>query len=495
MARFQARLALSAALAIAGCVGPDFHRPAPPATDRYQPHPPVSTDPAQRYVQGLDIPGQWWTLFHSAALNRLITESLAANPTLDAAEAALRQARDAVYAQEGSYLPSVSADFGPSRTKTATRSLSVASGNGSPYFSLWTGEVTVSYTPDLFGLNRRTVEGLAAASDAARYQLEASYLTLTSNLVLAAINEASLRAQIDATMRTIAVQTELLGILEQQRTLGQISEVDVLAQKAALAQTEAGLPPLRRQFDQQRDALAVLAGRRPDQDVAAQFVLADITLPVELPVSLPASLISQRPDILVAEADLHGASAAVGVAIANRLPMLNLTAAAGTQANHFQDMFASGNGFWAIAATVSEPIFDAGTLLHKERAARAALDQAKAQYRSTVLAALQNVADSLAALQSDGDAVRTARNAADAAQASLKLVRLQLELGQVAYALVLNAEQTAQTTTVTLAAARAAQLSDTAALFAALGGGWWHRQDSKVADPRGDSPLGVLGLN
>jgi len=213
-----------------------------------------------------------------------------------------------------------------------------------------------------------------------------------------------------------------------------------------------------------------------------------------LPVSIPAALVDQRPDIRQAEENLHAASAAVGIAVAARLPVLNLTAAGGTQANFFRDLFSPGNGFWTLAATMTEPVFDGGTLLHRERGARAAFNQAKAQYRSTTLSAFQNVADSLAALQADASAVQAAWGSAHAAAESLKLVHLQVETGQVAYLAVLNAEQTALQAELTLVQARALRLADTAALFQALGGGWWNRKDVQVEDVTGDDPLAVLGI-
>ena len=487
--------ALTAMLLSSCAVGPDYKRPAPPAANNYLPGREKVPDSAQAFVRGQDIPGQWWALFHSPALNTLIDRAMAASPTLAAAQASLRQARETVYAQEGSYLPSLTATFEPSRNKTATRSVSIASANGSPYYTLFTAELGVSYTPDVFGANRRQVENYVALSQQQRFELEAAYLTLTSNIVAAAINEASLRGQIVATQQIIAAETDLLGVLQKQYALGQIAQVDVLAQQAALAQAASALPPLLRQLDQQRDALAVLVGAAPDQVLPQIFTLDNLQLPRQLPVSIPADLINQRPDIRQAEENLHAASALVGVAIANRLPVLNLTAEGGSQANHFQQLFAPGNGFWTLAASVTEPVFDGGTLLHKARAAWAALDQAKAQYRSTTLSAFQNVADSLAALQADARAVQAAVTAAEAAAATLKIVRLQVSLGQASYLSILNAEQTELQGDITLIQARASRLADSAALFQALGGGWWHRHDVQVRDIDGDDALAVVGVH
>jgi NodT family efflux transporter outer membrane factor (OMF) lipoprotein len=338
------------------------------------------------------------------------------------------------------------------------------------------------------------VENLVAQTDSQRFQLEAAYLTLTSNLVTATINEASLRAQIRATQQIIAAETDLLSVLRKQYDLGQVAQVDVLAQQAALAQARATLPPLQKQLDQQRDALSSLLGQPPDQLISEHFALDDISLPKELPVSVPAALVNQRPDIRQAEANLHAACANVGVAVANRLPLLNLTAEGGSQSNYFNQLFASGNGFWTIAASITQPVFDGGNLLHKARAARAALEQAEASYRATTLSAFQNVADSLAALQADSDSVAAATVAAQSAETTLQIVRLQVSLGQVAYLGILNAQQTALQAELSLVQAKATRLTDTAALFQALGGGWWHRDDAHIKDLRGNDPLAVVGV-
>jgi outer membrane protein TolC len=195
-----------------------------------------------------------------------------------------------------------------------------------------------------------------------------------------------------------------------------------------------------------------------------------------------------------AEAQLHSASAQVGVAIANRLPSLTLTAEGGSESNFFRDLFASGNGFWTIAAAVTQPVFDGGTLLHRARGARAALEQAQAQYVATTLSAFQNVADTLHALQSDADSLAAAMAGLNAAEQSLNIVRLQVKLGQIAYLGILNAQQTALQARLTAIQATASRLADTAALFQALGGGWWNRNDLQVTDLKGDRVLGILGV-
>lgn len=478
------------ALAASGCaVGPDFQRPQPPSVQGYTPEPlPASTaaadDPfggAQHFDTGKDIEGEWWHLLHSAPLDALVAQALKANPTLEAAQAALRQAQENVYAQRGQYFPTVSAGLSASRNLTPVAAVSPAAASGKPYYSLITPELNVSFVPDVFGANRRTVESLEAQAENQRFELEATYLTLTSNVVAAAVQEASLRGQVAATQEIIKQEIDLLVILRRQLALGQVAGSDVAAQEAALAQAQQALPPLQKQLAQQRDLLTALAGRFPSQEVAEQFDLAGLQLPLDLPVSLPGKLIEQRPDVRAAEESMHSASALIGVAVAARLPQITLTANLGNSANTAANMFTPGTNFWTIAGGLTAPIFDAGTLLHKQRAAQAAFDQAAAQYRSTVLTAFQNVADALRALQADADALNAAVAAERAASRSLDIVRRQLDLGQVAYLALLNAQNAYQQTRLALVQAEANRLADTAALFQALGGGWWNRADVATA--------------
>jgi len=476
---------------VAGCtVGPDFQRPPPPQATSYTPAKlPAQTasadapeGAAQRFVTDMDVAGQWWTLFRSEPLNALITQALQRNPNLAAAQAALRQAREEVYAQRGQYFPTVTAGLSASRNLTPIAALSPASASGNPYYSLITPQLSVSFVPDVFGANRRTVESLAAQAENQRFQLEATYLTLTTNVIAAAVQEASLRGQIAATEAIIRDEADLLGILQRQLALGQVAGSDVALQEAAQAQARQVLPPLQKQLAQQRDLLTALTGGYPSEEVAAQFDVESLQLPVDLPVSLPAKLVAQRPDIRAAEAALHATSAQVGVAVAARLPQITLTAELGNSTNSVANLFTPGTNFWTVAGGLTAPLFDAGTLLHKQRAAEAAFDQAAAQYRGTALAALQNVADSLHALQSDADALAAAVAAEQAASRSLAITRRQLQLGQVAYLALLNAEQTYQQARLALVQAQAGRLADTAALFQSLGGGWWNRTDVSNGD-------------
>src|SRR5580658_294052 len=473
------------ALLAAGCaVGPNFRKPAPPEVSTYTAEPLATTAAAanvtgggsQRFNPDADIPADWWTLFHSRPLNDLIEQSLRKNPDLKAAQAALTAAWEDVLAQRGGYYPSLSASFSASRQRQSGI-LAPALSNNVLQYNLFTPEVAVSYVPDVFGLNRRTVESLQAQEQAARFQMIATYTTLTSNVVVTAIQAGAIRSQIDATRQVIDLNSRMLEILRYQLEKGYASGLDVAAQESQLAQVQALLPPLLKQSAQLRDALAALTGVYPSQAPADDFELSSLKLPQDLPVSLPAALVEQRPDVLQAQANLHAASARVGVAIANRLPNLMLTANAGSTALAMNQLFTSGTGFWGLGASATAPLFEGGTLLHQERAAKADYLQAAEQYRSTVLTACQNVADTLAALEQDAAALEAAARAADAAKVTLDLAQRQWQTGYAGYLALLNAEQAYQQALSALVQAQANRFADTAALFQALGGGWWHRPD------------------
>ncbi|MFZ0498022.1 MAG: efflux transporter outer membrane subunit [Steroidobacteraceae bacterium] len=491
-------IALSLLPLIAACeVGPQYHRPSLPRSQAYSPSslptstasaPGVVVGAAQRFDAASAISAQWWTLFRSPALNALIERSLAANPTVDAAVAALKEAQENVYAQRGYFYPTVQVSYQAERTKlsgnTASSSAPGVQGNGeniSPLgpaqpvtYNFHTALLTVGYVPDVFGLNHRQVESLQAQADAARFQLEAAYVTLASNVVAAAVQEASMCAQIAAVQAIIGSSQRSLQILRNQRRLGYAARLDVAQQELALAQARALLPPLTRQLEQTRDLIRVLAGNAPDQDVPETFTLATLHLPRQLPLSLPSQLIEQRPDVLAAEEQVRAASAQVGVAVANRLPQFSLSAALGGQATHITQMFWNSGTFWSVLGSAAQPLFDAGTLKHRQRAAEQALAQAAAQYRSTVLTAFQNVADSLHALYADADGLRSAVVVERAARITLQVTQEQFRAGYANGLAVLTAQQAHQQAVIGLVQAQATRLGDTAALFQALGGGWWN---------------------
>jgi NodT family efflux transporter outer membrane factor (OMF) lipoprotein len=480
---------------LAGCaVGPDFVQPAAPDVTRYTHESPAtrtsSTDikfgQSQRFVNGRDIPADWWRVFRSRALNTLVEKSLAANPNLQSTIAALRAAKEGVYAQQGKYFPLVQANFSPSRQETSAV-IAPTPTSGASVFNLMTAQVAVTYTFDTWGLNRRTVESLQGVADSQRFQIEAAYLTLTSNVVLAAVQEASLRAQIDATNSIIAANSKMLDILRNQFTQGYANRSDVAAQEAALAQVQATLPPLRKALAIQRDLISALAGRLPSQEPRETFRLADLRMPTDLPVSLPAELVRQRPDVRSAEEALHTASANIGVAIANMLPSLTIAANRGYTAADLASLFAGPNIFWTVAGSATQTVFDGFNLLHTERASQALYEQAAWNYRTTVVGAFQNVADSLRAIQNDADALKAARDFEKAAKVSLDLAQQQMQTGNANVLLLLNAQVTYENAVIQLVTAQANRVSDTAALYQALGGGWWNR----VAPPAPEQKFDV----
>jgi NodT family efflux transporter outer membrane factor (OMF) lipoprotein len=481
----QFAAASAMALVAAGCaVGPDFQRPAPPPVKSYTAEPlPAHPSPAeaasgesQQFVEGRDIPAQWWALFHSPALNQLVERALKANPNLQAAQATLRQAQENVDAAKGTLFPAVNANGSVVRQQTNGAQFGQP-GNPGSLFTLYNASVSVTYGIDLFGVARRTLESLGAQEEFERFELEGAYLTLTSNVVTTAVQEASLRAQIAAIREIIDAESQQLDMLQNQFNVGGVSLSSVLAQKTTLAQTRASLPQLEKQLALIRNQLATLAGYFPSENEVEAFDLEMLQLPQELPVSLPSNLVEQRPDIRAAESQLHAASAQIGVATANMFPQLTISGSAGSVATSAGNLFSSGSGVWSVGANLVQPLFHGGTLLHQRRAALAAYDSAAAQYRSVVLSAFHDVADVLDALQSDAGIVQAQMLAEQSATDSLDITRKQYQIGAVSYLALLNAQQAYQQTRIALAQARASRYADTAALFQSLGGGWWNRGD------------------
>jgi NodT family efflux transporter outer membrane factor (OMF) lipoprotein len=479
-------------MALTACaVGPDFHRPETPKTNTYTAKAlpektaaaPVAGGDVQRFVFGQDIPAQWWLVFHSDALDQLIRQALADSPTLAAAQAALREARENVRAEVGAaFFPAVDAGASVERQKFSGAAFGQPGAQGS-LFNLYNASVKVSYALDIFGGARRELEALQSQVNYQRFQFEGAYLTLTSNIVTTAIKEASLRAQILATRDILKVQEKQLDLVEHQFRVGAVSRSDVLAQQTQLAQSRATLPPLEKNLTQTRHLLAVLAGRLPGEGATLpEFELDGLNLPGELPVSLPSSLVRQRPDVQASESLLHAASAQVGVATANLYPQITLSGSYGSETTRAGNLFQNGTSVWSLAAGLLQPIFHGGELVAKRRAAVAAYDQAAAQYRETVLQAFQNVADALRALDTDATALKAQAEAEAAARATLDLTQKQFELGAVSYLSLLNAERQYQQTKINLIQAQAVRFADTAALFQALGGGWWNRSEPDTAE-------------
>ncbi|MFB9156662.1 efflux transporter outer membrane subunit [Chromobacterium violaceum] len=477
------RLALLAlVLAQAGCaVGPDFKPPAlPDAAKRGYAETPLPATTAsderagpagagQRLVNGGDLPAQWWTLFRSPELDQLIRAALAHNPSLEAAQAALAQARENYNAASGSLLfPNVNAQLGGGRQRA------ILSGTAPSEFNVYSATVNVSYTLDLFGGSRRQLEGLMAAADYQRFQTEAAYQTLIANVVTAAVQEASLRGQLQSTRELLKAQEAQLAIVDKQVALGAQARAAALSQGTLVAQTRAQLQPLEKALSQTRNLLATLAGRFPGEGGLPEFRLESLRLPDELPVSLPSDLARQRPDIRASEALLHQASANVGVATANQYPQITLSGSYGTQHTVLPNTDL-GNTLWSVSGGLLQPLFNGGALSAKRRAAEAAYRQAEAQYRTTVLKAFQDVADSLRAVDADARALQAQADAEAKARESLEVHTRQYKLGGISYLSLLDAQRSYQQARIGLIQAQAARYSDSAALFAALGGGWWQQ--------------------
>ncbi|ARN83455.1 histidine kinase [Methylocystis bryophila] len=493
-----------AVLPLRSCaVGPDFVSPEAPQEAGYSAgrgigvtvSAPVAGGVAQRLAHGRDIPGEWWRLFRSKQVSALVAEAIENHPDIVAAEAALRRAREIAEADAASFLPQASntsigatrqqistAQFGGFSTSSSSTSASSSSSSAEPLrFSLFNTNVGVSFTPDVFGKTARTVEGDLAAAEQQRFQLEATYLTLTANVVTAAIADASYASQIKVTRDLISAYQSQLDLLQKRFDLGAIALSDVVSERALLAQAQATLPPLEKARAQMRDQLMAYLGRFPNADRGEAVDLDSLHLPKELPLSLPSKLVRQRPDIRSAESQLHQASANVGVATANMLPQLTLSATGGSQSPSLNQLITPQTAVYNLGASVAAQSFDGGGLFHKREANVAALEQASAQYRSTVINAFRNVADALQAVKHDAETLRAQVAAEKAAAESLTIVQNQYTGGLTTYATVLNAEQTLLNARINRVKAQAARYSDTTALLQALGGGWWNRVDETPA--------------
>lgn len=475
--------ALCSLVLLAGCaVGPDFKRPETAAGDRYTAETlpsqtaatPVAGGTAQKLVAGADIPAQWWQLFGSPLISQRIDEAFAHSPSLQAAQAALRQAQENASAAAGGYWPSLSAQGTATRARGNATAIS---GNATSfYYTLYGASVNVAYTLDLFGATRRSVEAERAGAEVRQYELEGTYLTLAANVVTTSVQEASLQTQIAATEDIVKSREEQLKITQKQFELGAIARTDLLAAQSQLESTRAILPALSQQLAQVRSRLAVYLGRLPSQQEASQLDLSALSLPQEVPLSLPSQLAQQRPDIRAAEAQLHQATANLGVATADLFPKLTINAGFGSQAGASNELFKSSTEIWNIAGGLTAPLFRGGELRARKRAAQAGLDQAYANYRLTVLQGFANVSDSLNALQNDAQALQSRHAALQAAEQSLDLVQKSYRAGAVGYLNVLDAQRQEQQARIDFISAQAARYNDTAALLQALGGGWWNRE-------------------
>jgi NodT family efflux transporter outer membrane factor (OMF) lipoprotein len=475
---------IGAALMMAGCaVGPDFTSPPPPSVTSLTPEPlpvsDISGPERQAFVESLQIPKKWWELFHCEPLNAITARVIEGNTDIEAAHAALRIANANTEAARGAFFPQIGASSGASVQKPSATQVP-AGASTSPY-SLSSGQLSVSYVPDVFGLNRRTVEALAAQAEVRNFEAEATYLTLTSRIALAAVQEAAQREQIQAAETSVSVGSEVLTLLKKQLDANEATRTDVATQEAALSQFKQQLQTLKKQLATNRDLMIALTGSFAGEGLAEKFDFVCLQLPAKLPRSLPSAIVRNRPDIRAAEADMHAATAQIGVAIANRLPQFTLTSDAGTSAAVISKLasFSSPLLLWSIAGNAAATLFDGMSLEQKQRAAEAGLDRSAALYRGTVISAFQNVADVLQAIEADRRLFISAERGEKAAKLNLDLTRKLLMQGQANMLQVLSAQQLFAQAASAKAQARASRLSDTAMLFQALGGGWQDRADAK----------------
>jgi NodT family efflux transporter outer membrane factor (OMF) lipoprotein len=478
--RFRLPSAAVALLASGCAVGPNFHSPAAPAVDQVTAQPlPAQTatsvgagGEAQQFIAGKPLSAQWWKAYQSPKLDALVDQALAASPSIASAQAALRQARETLNAQRGAYFPSIDGSAQAERQKIDSSSFGQPAG-GALLYNLYNASVSVSYSLDVFGGERRTLESQKALVEYQQFELEATYQTLVANVVTAAVSEARLRRLMYGEKQIVEDLGKQLKITNARFEAGAVSRADVLSAQTSLATEQATLITLELQLSQAQNQLAVYLGQLPSERASTDFELAELTLPQEIPLTLPSELVRQRPDIRAAEAQLHSASAEIGVATADLFPSLSISGSYGTQASKTGNLFKSD--VWSLSGSLTAPIFHGGTLTAKRRVAIAEYDQAAAEYRSTVLNAFQNVADALYQVEADARSLAAQTDARDAAEKSLKLVEIQYKLGGASYVQLLTSEQQYINANTNFVTAQAARFSDTAALFQALGGGWWNR--------------------
>jgi NodT family efflux transporter outer membrane factor (OMF) lipoprotein len=481
--------AISILAMLAACSNEPVHAPELPQVDQYTSTPIERTASAdgpngqsQVFASTADIPAQWWALFHSPALDGLVREALDASPTLAKAQAKLRQAEEDLGTRaDATHLPKVDGKLSANRVDIPAGAFG---GPGLPIASplnLYLASVSISYTLDLFGSTRNELATLRAAVDYERYEVQAARLMLAGNLVTTAIREASIREQVVQTEAALALQSRQLAITEEMETAGGAAHADVVSQRAELARARASLPELQRSLQQTRHRLAVLTGRPPGAPDLPQFRLAQFQLPLELPLTLPSELARQRPDIRAAEALLQEAGAKVGVATANLYPQITLSANAGSLATNASNLFNSASAFYLLGASITQPIFHGGELQAKRRSAVAAYDQAAAAYKETVLSGLQNVADTLRALEADASKLKERTDAATQARDFERITSARHEAGGVSLVAVLDAQRKLRNARLDQTQAVADRYADTAALFQALGGGWWHEENTAAA--------------
>lgn len=489
---FKRLLLTGLVMMIAGCaVGPDFKSPDSPKLTRYTekniPDQMVSTPnvpggSGQTFEHDADIPDQWWKLYKSPELDKLVELALQKNPTLGAADAALRAAQITATGQVGALFPSIGLNASGARQDVPPSSLGLASGPNRTY-DLFGANASVSYRLDTFGGIRRGIESARAQAEFQQFQVEAAYLSLTTNIVTAAVREAALREQYKATEEILKAQTSLADLIEKQFTIGSVSKIDVNSQNSLVANSQIDLLLYDKNTTVVRNMLAVYTGEFPGSANVPEFSLANLTLPSKIPVSVPSNLVRQRPDIRAAEAMLKSTNALVGVATANLLPQITLTGATGTQALTTGALFGPGAALWTVAGGVFQPLFQGGQLIAQRQASVANYEQAVYKYQATVLNAFQEVANALRAVEISARTLKAASDSERYSYDALRLVERQYELGTGSYFSVLMAQNKYQAAKRNLIQAQSDRFTDTATLFAALGGGWWNREGPAFQPP------------
>ena len=470
--------------AVSGCtVGPDFRQPDAPTTTRYTAPGEIRARAAdagtaaarQTVVLGAKVTSAWWTLFRSPDLDRLVKQSIADSPTLEAAKARLVAARDTVTATTGALYPQIGFSASATREKVtaATFGLHPDAVPLPPNFNLFQIGPTVTYALDLFGGTRRQIEQAAALAAVQRDTLDAAYLALTGNVVIEAVDVGAIRAQQKAVNDTLDIDRQNLALVRRERQAGTVPDSDVVTAETQLATDETQLPGLDQQLSVARHALAVLLGRAPGDWSPPDFDLAALTLPGQLPVSLPSELVHQRPDIQAAEARLHTASAQIGVATAQLYPSITLSGSVGAAGLDGGHLFDPAGLVWSIAAGLTQPIFDGGTRLAERRAALALFKAAAADYRQTVLQAFGQVADILQALTHDADLLAAQQHALDLASEAVRLQRANYANGGTGILALLDSQRQYQQARLGYVRAEAQRYQDTIQLLVAMGGGWW----------------------
>jgi NodT family efflux transporter outer membrane factor (OMF) lipoprotein len=476
--RGSCRWLIVASAGLIGCaVGPDFERPDTPKADHYTPGAvPEKTIGAEGTEQRFDtqqkLAADWWRLLSCPSLDALLAEAIANNPSLEAAQASLRKSQDNLRAGYGIFFPQIDGQAGFARQKFSP--LKFGETAPSPVFNLFTLSATVSYALDVWGGQRRSVESLAAQMEAQQDTLLGAYLILSSNVVNTAIAQAGYRDEVRATEHLLGLEKEQLAITETQAKAGTVPYSNVLSLQSQVATSEALVPPLREKIDQADHLLAALAGHTPAEWKQSSFALADFTLPADLPLSLPSQMVRQRPDVLVAEAQLHSANAQIGVTTAAMLPNITLSATPGVNNPSLNQLFTPASVFWGLAAGLTQPLFHGGELWYQRKAAIDAREQAAATYRQTVLAAFEQVADTLRGLEHDAEALEAQGRAVKAAEDALRLIQINYQSGIATYLQVLTADGQYQQAQLAFIQAKTQRLQDTVALYVALGGGWWN---------------------